>query len=162
MKPLAFALGAAFATTLSSANVANAADNPFAMTEISGGYMVAEAAEGKCGEGKCGGEKKAATEGKCGEGKCGAEKKMDKEGKCGMKSMDADGDGSVTKEEFMQGHEVMFGRMDANGDGVIDADEQSAGMKMMKEGKCGEGKCGGEKKSATEGKCGEGKCGGSK
>jgi uncharacterized low-complexity protein len=145
MKPLAFALGAAFATTLSGASVANAADNPFAMTEISGGYMVAAAAEGKCGEGKCGGEKKATTE-----------------GKCGMKSMDADGDGSVTKEEFMQGHEVMFGRMDANGDGVIDADEQSAGMKMMMEGKCGEGKCGGEKKAATEGKCGEGKCGGSK
>ncbi|MEN8132896.1 MAG: hypothetical protein ABFS45_22495 [Pseudomonadota bacterium] len=150
MKPLAFALGAAFATTLSSASVANAADNPFAMTEISGGYMVAAADEGKCGEGKCGGEKKATTEGKCGEGKCG------------MKSMDADGDGSVTKEEFMQGHEVMFSRMDANGDGVIDADEQSAGMKMMKEGKCGEGKCGSDKKSATEGKCGEGKCGGSK
>jgi uncharacterized low-complexity protein len=150
MTPLAFALGAAFATTLSSANVANAADNPFAMTEISGGYMVAAVAEGKCGEGKCGDEKKATTEGKCGEGKCG------------MKSMDADGDGGVTKEEFMQGHEVMFGRMDANGDGVIDADEQSAGMKMMKEGKCGEGKCGGEKKTATEGKCGEGKCGGSK
>jgi len=152
MKPLAFALGAAFVTTLSSASVANAADNPFAMTEISGGYMVAAAAEGKCG-----GEKKAITEGKCGEGKCGGDKKVATEGKCGMKSMDADGDGSVTKEEFMQGHEVLFGRMDANGDDVIDADEQSAGMKMMKEGKCG-----GEKKSATEGKCGEGKCGGSK
>ena len=149
MKPLAFALSAAFATTLSSVNVANAANNPFAMTEISVGYMVA-AAEGKCGEGKCGGEKKATTEGKCGEGKCG------------MKTMDADGDGSVTKEEFMQGHEAMFGRLDANGDGVIDADEQSAGMKMMKEGKCGEGKCGADKKTATEGKCGEGKCGGSK
>ena len=90
MKPLAFALGAAFATTLSSANVASAADNPFAMTEISGGYIVAAAAEGKCGEGKCGGEKKADTEGKCGgekkaaaEGKCGGEKKTDTEGKCG-------------------------------------------------------------------------------
>ena len=30
-----------------------------------------------------------------------------------------------------------------------------------KEGKCGEGKCGG-KKSEKEGKCGEGKCGGNK
>ena len=30
--------------------------------------------EGKCGEGKCGGEMKADGEGKCGEGKCGAEK----------------------------------------------------------------------------------------
>lgn len=83
MKPLAFALGAAFATGLSSSGVANAADNPFAMTEIAGGYMVAEAAEGKGGEGKCGAEKKAAKEGKCGEGKCGAEKKAAAEGKCG-------------------------------------------------------------------------------
>ena len=32
----------------------------------------------------------------------------------------------------------------------------------MKEGKCGEGKCGGAKKDTKEGKCGEGKCGGSK
>jgi len=32
----------------------------------------------------------------------------------------------------------------------------------MKEGKCGEGKCGGAKKESSEGKCGEGKCGGAK
>ncbi|MGB5440000.1 MAG: hypothetical protein WBN90_10195 [Gammaproteobacteria bacterium] len=56
MKPLAFALGAAFATTLP---VANAADNPFAMTELSSGLMMADASEGKCGEGKCGGSKQA-------------------------------------------------------------------------------------------------------
>ena len=31
-----------------------------------------------------------------------------------------------------------------------------------KEGKCGEGKCGGAKPKAKEGKCGEGKCGGKK
>lgn len=29
----------------------------------------------KCGEGKCGGDKKEATEKKCGEGKCGGDKK---------------------------------------------------------------------------------------
>ena len=103
-KPLAIAVGAAFVTTLASASVANAAENPFAMSELSGGYMVAEAAEGKCGagmktaeegkcggekktaeEGKCGGEKKTAEEGKCGEGKCGGEKKTAEEGKCGAK-----------------------------------------------------------------------------
>ena len=61
MKPLAFALGAAFVTTLP---VANAADNPFAMTQLSSGYMVADAAEGKCGEGKCGAGKSAATRGR--------------------------------------------------------------------------------------------------
>ena len=105
MKPLAFALGAAFVTTLSSTSIANAAENPFALSELSSGYMVAEAAEGKCGgdkagkEGKCGAGKSAASkdgdkageEGKCGEGKCGAGKgaaskdgdKTAKEGKCG-------------------------------------------------------------------------------
>jgi len=102
-KPLSIALGAAFATSLAAAPLANAADNPFAMSELSSGYMVAgshmegkcggakatatEGAEkvmeeGKCGEGKCGGAKATATEGaekvmeegKCGEGKCGANK----------------------------------------------------------------------------------------
>ena len=79
--PLALALGAAFVTSLAGASVANAAENPFSMTELSSGYMVADSHEGKCGEGKCGGEKKA-KEGKCGEGKCGGEKKA-MEGKCG-------------------------------------------------------------------------------
>jgi uncharacterized low-complexity protein len=84
-KPLAIALGAAFVTTLAATPVANAADNPFAMSELSSGYMVAEMAEGKCGEGKCGGDKaKSEAEGKCGEGKCGGDKaKTDAEGKCG-------------------------------------------------------------------------------
>ena len=51
--------------------------NPFAMTELSQGYSVATAADGKCGTAKCGGmEKKAdakAADGKCG----GMEKKTD-------------------------------------------------------------------------------------
>ena len=58
MKPLAIALGATFVTSLAGTPVANAADNPFAMTELSSGYMVAGShMEGKCGEGKCGGAK---------------------------------------------------------------------------------------------------------
>ena len=90
-KPLSIALGAAFATSLAAAPVANAADNPFAMSELSSGYMVADShMEGKCGEGKCGdakatateGAEKSTAEGKCGEGKCGGEK-ASTEGKCG-------------------------------------------------------------------------------
>jgi uncharacterized low-complexity protein len=93
VKPLSVAVGAAFITSLAGASVATAAENPFGMTELSSGYMVADSHEGKCGgekkeaEGKCGGEKKEA-EGKCGgekmeaEGKCGGEKKKT-EGKCG-------------------------------------------------------------------------------
>ena len=85
-KPLAIALGAAFVTSLAGTSVANAAENPFAMSELSSGYVVAEMEEGKCGgdktkkegkcgEGKCGADKaKSMTEGKCGEGKCGGSK----------------------------------------------------------------------------------------
>jgi len=128
LKPLAVAMGAAFVTSLATSPVANAAENPFAMSELSSGYMVADShMEGKCGEGKCGGDKakkegkcggdKAKKEGKCGEGKCGADKdrgcseeaKAAKEGKCG-------------------------------GDKA----------KSMKEGKCGEGKCGGNKADDAE------------
>ncbi len=92
VKPLSVALGAAFITSLAGTTVANAADNPFGMTQLSGGYSVAAAEEGKCGgmkeesaketEGKCGGAMKAKEEGKCGEGKCGA-KRETHEGKCG-------------------------------------------------------------------------------
>jgi uncharacterized low-complexity protein len=126
LKPVTAALGAVIATTLVTP-VANADENPFSMQPLSGGYMVL--AEGKCGEGKCGGKK----------GK----------GMCGMQRMDANGDGKVTREEFMQGHEAMFDRIDSNGDGVIDADEKAAHHRKMRdrmqehkpgEGKCGEGK----------------------
>ena len=47
--------------------------NPFEFQQMVTGYQV-DATEGKCGEGKCGGDAKdakAKKEGKCGEGKCG-------------------------------------------------------------------------------------------
>jgi len=92
---LSIAAGTAFIASLAMTNVANAAEgaNPFAMNELSGGYM--QLAEGKCGEGKCGG-KKAKSEGKCGEGKCGEGKKAKKEGKCGEGKC---GEGKKDKKE---------------------------------------------------------------
>lgn len=82
-------LGAALLS--SAAFTVQAASNPFAAQELSSGYSLAageKAAEGACGEGKCGAEMKAEShgkgageakpaakaeaEGKCGEGKCGA------------------------------------------------------------------------------------------
>lgn len=72
-------LGSAFVLGAAISGHASAADNPFSANQLKSGYEVAAAKEGKCGEGKCGGEKKA--DGKCGEGKCGGEKKSD--GKCG-------------------------------------------------------------------------------
>ena len=88
-KPVALAIGAAMASSMAFASVAQAA--PFATTDLAQGYaqFMGEGScggekgkEGKCGEGKCGTDKKGAegekqpAEGKCGEGKCG-------EGKCG-------------------------------------------------------------------------------
>ena len=100
LRPIAVALGTTFAVSLAFSPITNAGQNPFTVTELSGGYMVADAgthaegkmehdgkdtsAEGKCGEGKCG-EKRAAHEGKCGEGKCG-EKKKEAEGSGDKKS----------------------------------------------------------------------------
>lgn len=93
------ALSAAVAAALlGTASVASAGDL-FRVDDLGFGYRFAgeEHAEGKCGEGKCGGAMKAAaddekveakteaTEGKCGEGKCGEamKGKVDAEGKCG-------------------------------------------------------------------------------
>ena len=138
--PLTIGLGTVFTVSLVNTAVSHAAENPFSMAPLSSGYMVM--AEGKCGEGKCGAGK--------GKGKGG-------EGRCGMARMDADGDGKVTKDEFMQGHEVMFEKIDQNGDGVIDQTEREAHMKkkkgFMKDGKCGEGKCGGSKEHPARGSC---------
>ena len=65
LKPLAIMVGAALATSAFTMTAANAEENPFEITTLSSGYMIADShEEGKCGEGKCG-------EGKCGEGKCG-------------------------------------------------------------------------------------------
>jgi uncharacterized low-complexity protein len=79
-------------------SLAHAADNPFAAKQLQAGYQLAQAdkkMDGKCGEAKCGAEKKAMAEkkkdGKCGEAKCGADKKMEKkaDGSCGGKKSDA-------------------------------------------------------------------------
>ena len=78
---IALTLGAVVVGASSfAATDANA--NPFEFQQMQAGYQL-DAAEGKCGEGKCGGDKKAEKEGKCGEGKCGGDKKAAKEGKCG-------------------------------------------------------------------------------
>lgn len=74
IQSLSVAVGAAL---LGSVAVANAGDL-FRVNDLGFGYQLTgeEHAEGKCGEGKCGGDKaaKADGEGKCGEGKCGEKK----------------------------------------------------------------------------------------
>ena len=52
-KPLAAAVGAAFLASVAMTPMATAADNPFQVTPLNGGYNLAgKEAEGKCGEGK--------------------------------------------------------------------------------------------------------------
>ena len=82
-------VGAALAGSLAAANLANAADNPFAAKSLDSGYMqLAEAEsgkdmpEGKCGEGKCGSSMETKGD-KGAEGKCGAKDEKGGEGKCG-------------------------------------------------------------------------------
>ena len=70
-KSLSVAMGATFAAAMTASPAAFSAEaNPFGMQNLESGYM--QVAEGKCGEGKCGGDK--AKEAKCGEGKCGGKK----------------------------------------------------------------------------------------
>jgi len=92
IKPIAAVIGATLVGSLSAVNVASAAENPFGASQLDGGYMMLassheagkEMKDGKCGEGKCGGDKgmkegkcggdKEMKDGKCGEGKCGGDK----------------------------------------------------------------------------------------
>ncbi len=98
LNPFALALGATALGGALAGPAALAADDPFRITELSRGYMVADShggaedgekepcprdddaapaegqcGEGKCGEGKCGGDGDKPAEGQCGEGKCGGD-----------------------------------------------------------------------------------------
>lgn len=100
LNPLGAAVGTAFAVSL-SASSATAAENPFGFSEFRLGSLVSEMdPSGRCGEGKCGGEKSKAeyrAEGKCGEGKCG--KDMISAGRKPDRDQDEHGKGKK------QGHE---------------------------------------------------------
>ena len=117
-KPVATAIGAAFAGSILIAGGANAAENPFGLSELAGGYaqLAGNHVEGKCATGRCGGSAKMA-DGKCAAGRCGGSAKMT-EGKCGT------------------------GRCGGNAEM---AEGKDRGGAKMTEGKCGEGKCGGAK-----------------
>jgi uncharacterized low-complexity protein len=98
-KFVSLAIGSAFAATALTP-LSHAADNPFGATKLEAGYQLAQAdtkgKDGKCGEAKCGADKKAAEkkkDGKCGEAKCGADKAAadkKKDGKCGEAKCGAD------------------------------------------------------------------------
>ncbi len=56
-------------------------------------------------------------------------------GKHKMEMMDTDGDGAVSKEEFMNHKEQRFMKKDENGDGVLSEDEMTKHCKHKKKGK---------------------------
>lgn len=121
-KPVTIALGAALASSLMIAPLANANSNPFAMTPVAGSARLA-AADTMDTHMPAG-----ATKGS----KAG-------EGMCGMKQLDTNGDGKVSKEEFTAHMESMFAMADTNKDGSLEKEE----LEKMREGKCG-GKMGGD------------------
>lgn len=152
--PLAAAMGVAVISTF-AATAANAEANPFAMTELTSGYMqLAEAGKtaemacgasmnmtkpGKTAEGACAGAKTPAAgtaaktaEGKCGDGSCGA---MMQDGKMKKGMESACG-------AMMKGKEGACGSMD----------------KKAAEGKCG-AQCGEQMKACADAKTKEGACG---
>ena len=123
---IATALGAVVIGSLATVSV-QASASPFGAQQLEAGYMTL-AQEGKCGEGKCGGDKEdKSSEGKCGEGKCGGDKAAKAiEGKCG--------EGKCGGDKAAKATEGKCGEGKCGGDTSEKATE----------GKCGEGKCGGQ------------------
>jgi len=114
IKSISLTTGTALALSVIGNSAMAAQTNPFVMTELNQGYAVA-AAEAKCGEGKCGGNKDAKqAEGKCGGSKGESADKKYGEGKCG--------EGKC-------------------GEGKCGGNKET----KPTEAKCGEGKCGGSK-----------------
>ncbi len=111
VKPIAFAVGAALASTFAIGSVAQAdsIDNPFEMSTLTAGYMLGE------GEGSCGGDAE-----KDGEGSCGGDDK-DGEGSCGGDGEEKEGEGD-----------------DKDGEGSCGGDgEEKEGEGSCGEGSCG-------------------------
>ncbi len=86
IKPVALAVGAAFAASMAMTTLASTEGDLFAAEELEPRYdLLADAhgGEGSCGEGSCGEEGEKDEEGSCGEGSCGEEGDKDEEGSCG-------------------------------------------------------------------------------
>ena len=159
--PLASAMSAVVVSAF-TATAANAEANPFAMTELSDGYMqVAESDTTRGYSVKPWGSKKTkkTNEASCGEGRCGAMMDGDKmkkgqENSCGAMMKGNEGScGNMNKdaEKLAKGKSgEMSGGMDMKGG------EMSCGV-MMEKMKSGEMSCGGMKGKM---KSGEMSCGG--
>ncbi|WP_429911528.1 hypothetical protein [Glycocaulis sp.] len=63
-----------------------------------------------------------------------------------LASIDADGDGVITRAEFLAHHNAMFDRMDANNDGVINAADRELMRERWAERRAERGAEGGERR----------------
>jgi len=175
-------IGSAVASTFAVTAV-NAESNPFTMHELDSGYMQLAQSD-KAGEMKCGSKMKMnkQKEAACGEGQCGSmmedgKMKKDLENSCGamMKGKegacgDMNGESSAKKVKN-KGYSVSKTGWGNKKSKKSTSDNMQQGMDMKgKEGKCGEGMCGGmmqddKMKKGMEGMCGdmmkgkEGACG---
>lgn len=50
-----------------------------------------------------------------------------------MERIDTDGDGKISKAEFIAKHEAMFTKIDTDGDGYLSKEEKKAGRQKMHE-----------------------------
>lgn len=91
MKPIAAAVGAAFAVSLAAGVAVADEANPFEAEVLAEGTLFADAhKEGGCGEDAEGEAKEAEGEGQCGEGKCGESEGGDGDGASEEESADAE------------------------------------------------------------------------
>lgn len=102
-----YAAATTAAVTLALSGAAQAGEtNPFSATSLQGGYQLAENAEGRCGEGRCGGDaapRERSSKDRSGEGRCGgnaASGDKASEGRCGE---GRSGSGATSGEKASEG-----------------------------------------------------------
>lgn len=126
--PLAAAMGAALISTFAT-TAANAEANPFAMTEMSSGYM--QLAEMKCGASMGMPEMKKPAEGACAgaKAKAAAEPAKKAEGSCGAQCKEGMKNCEAAKK--------MEGACGANMKGCGEGMQGCTEMQKSKDGSCG-------------------------
>lgn len=129
LKPATGVLSA-FALSMTLSTNVMADSNPFVMSDLKTGYMLAEHGDGKCGEAKCG-ESMKKVEGKCGEAKCGESMKK-AEGKCGEGKC-----GGKGKGVDMAGNVVDLGNFQFGGDNMGKYADGKIGTGTKDPGVCG-------------------------
>ena len=110
IKPVAAAVSVAFVSSFFVSTAAVAAENPFDLSDLDAGYMLAGEDKDKHEEGKCGEDKEKHEEGKCGEGKCGDDKEKyeegeekGEEGSCGEEGEEKGEEGSCGEDKGEEG-----------------------------------------------------------